>query len=253
MVSLSAIRSRITKLLNYFFLASDAYKQELQGLLLPDALGEGESRPAQTLDEILYRLALDKDIDVRSFVQDLVDLERLKARRDEMLDDYPEEHQEQDEQAVERHERPEILIHDAENAGSPMVESPTNPGTRNDDISEQKDHETTKHRNDVEEDNDKEELRSAGTPMDCTAEEDEDDSSSSSNSSDHDSTRESKQNGVSNDEDEMMTDASGPEKKLLQDDKEKEEYVYLSKSMVHQDETRPSSHSPKHSPPQGTV
>ncbi|KAI8071336.1 armadillo-type protein [Gongronella butleri] len=69
---------------------NEAYRQELLALgqhedhALDDEDPEFEIPPAQLLEQLLYRLALDTDMDVRLFAIDLVDPERLKEEQEIM-------------------------------------------------------------------------------------------------------------------------------------------------------------------------
>ncbi|KAI7849453.1 armadillo-type protein [Circinella umbellata] len=249
----------------------DAYRQELTELVLSDMIGEHEIQPGYTLDQALYHLALDKDPDVRSFVVDLIDLQRL-------------EH--------ERQLREQQVQQQMENAGTPMQgievsHEPSSPGsiTSESHIFDEKqalkeEQEQAPHSdNEDDESEDEEQMNSAGTPMDCTVEGDEEQFNEKSESEAF--TKHLEQH---DDEDETMTDVEKHENEdnhnnsnhyshhqknheddpqppithqeqelqqaaassahhhqeqtsNLTEDKEKDEYVYLSKSMVHQDDS----------------
>ncbi|KAI8148941.1 armadillo-type protein [Fennellomyces sp. T-0311] len=210
----------------------DAYRQELIDLVLSDMIGEHDSQPGYSLDQALYHLALDKDPDVRSFVTDLVDPERLQHER-RLRERQQAEHVGTPMQGIEVSHSP------------PSVDGSASESHLEDDSAAAK---SVSDGRDSDEEEEEEQMTSAGTPMDCTAEGDEDqDSSKRENEvySKHDE-----------DGDETMTDAEKHEdnhddqqppitqqEQTAADDKEKEEYVYLSKSMVHQDDS-PHTASP---------
>ncbi|KAI9499520.1 armadillo-type protein [Zychaea mexicana] len=259
----------------------DAYRQELTELVLSDMIGEHDIQPGYTLDQALYHLAMDNDPDVRSFVMDLVDLQRLEHEK-----------QIREQQQVENAGTPMQGIEVSHGPSTPtesQLEDETAPNATEATGGEEGRHQDHHSDNDGDEDDeDEEQMTSAGTPMDCSAEGDEE----------HEDSK--RENEVyikhDHDEDETMTDAEKHDEyddahnnsnhhhhhhdddhqpsmteqqqqthqehqqqqqapaspthnheqvsPNLADDKEKDEYVYLSKSMVHQDD---SPHTPSSS------
>ncbi|KAI9315825.1 armadillo-type protein [Dichotomocladium elegans] len=231
---------------------ADVYSHELTDLMLSDMIGDHDAPVDLSLEQMMYELALDTDADVRSFVVDLVDQDRLEECKNQQKADDDDEDDEDD--------------HLQQAIGTPMqgIEGPPTPTN---DLSGPEELPTVtmgSHNNSSINNNqqDEETMASAGTPMDCSAE-------SGDSDSDHEV--------ISHDEDgdETMTDVEEQQHhqqdkhvisqdtmvspapyepsltsaaSIAADDKEKDEYVYLSKSMVHQDEHAHSTTSAPQSP-----
>lgn len=219
----------------------DTYRAELSELVLTDTLGENESQPGQILEQLLYQLALDKDADVRSFVIDLVDPQRLNECKQEMERHLSERQQQED-------------------AGTPMqgIEHPSSSlsGSQSSSVSHHDDEtraETQEVQStDIPEDDD---ASPAGTPMDFSTEDDhveseaqevvdhpkhDEDGDATMTEATYDDERDFPERTPSPTEDEKMFSPSPmpqePVPDVSPEDKEKDEYVYLSKSMVHQED-----------------
>ncbi|KAF7725695.1 hypothetical protein EC973_009412 [Apophysomyces ossiformis] len=119
----------------------DSYQHELNELILSDMASDDDAQPGRLLDQTLYRLACDKDEDVRAFVIDLVDRQRLHERGQEMI----------------------RLMQPSEEVGTPMqdIEGPPSPTaidfSNNEDLQK----------------GSKEEEETVGTPMDYSTDDDD--------------------------------------------------------------------------------
>ncbi|KAI9275586.1 armadillo-type protein [Phascolomyces articulosus] len=242
----------------------DTYRQELTELVLSDMIGEHDTQPGYTLDHALYHLALDRDPDVRSFVMDLVDHQRLEHER-QLREQQQAENAGTPMQGIE-------VSHEASSPGGSTAEShygDEKQALHNATIAEE-----VRHSDHEDEDEDEEQMTSAGTPMDCTVEgdeenekrehevytkhEDEDETMMDveknegedqhhDNGSHHPQQHEDDHQPPITQESHQQQTPSSPTHHQeqtstdLADDKEKDEYVYLSKSMVHQDDSPQST------------
>lgn len=220
--------------------------------MLSDNIGDHDTTSSElNLEQMLYQLALDTDADVRSFVSDLVDQQRLEQCRNEI-------------KAMETEPQnmgtPMQGIEGASRSPSPEVSSPA-------------------HGDDIERErtsDDEVAMTSAGTPMDCSAESDESNSDHETLVHEHDEDGDETMTEVEKHDDndhhstridnERMSSppqyqpslaatatttttttttatASASASASSTDDKERDEYVYLSKSMLHQDEISHSGSS----------
>lgn len=236
---------------------TEAYRHELTDLILSDNIGDRETSSELNLEQMLYQLALDTDADVRSFVSDLVDQQRLEQCRNEIKTMETE---------PQNMGTPMQGIEGASRSPSPDVSSPTH----DDNIERERtpDDEVT--------------MTSAGTPMDCSAESDDSNSDHETSAYEHDEDGDETMTEVEKHDDndhysprvdnERMSSPPQYQPSLAAtatttttttttatttaaaasasstDDKERDEYVYLSKSMLHQDEISHSGSSSSISP-----
>ncbi|KAI7878973.1 ARM repeat-containing protein [Lichtheimia hyalospora FSU 10163] len=230
-----------------------AYRHELTDLMLSDNIGEHDTPSELNLEQMLYQLALDTDADVRSFVSDLVDQQRLEQCRNEL-------------KAMETEPQnmgtPMQGIEGASRSPSPEIASPAH----NDDIERERtpDDEVT--------------MTSAGTPMDCSVESDESNSDHETSAHEHDEDGDETMTEVEKHDDDDHSSTRNDNERMPSppqyqpslaataattttttattttastsstEDKERDEYVYLSKSMLHQDEISHSGSSSNISP-----
>ncbi|CAO3598886.1 unnamed protein product [Absidia cylindrospora] len=107
---------------------NDEYRHDFTHLVLGDDVENEDVEPSVTrasdlLNQMVYRLALDKDQDVRLFVLDLVDTEQLQEKERELLAMSAEQHNEEDGDAEHEHQQ----HHDERVQGTPMQDIESAP------------------------------------------------------------------------------------------------------------------------------
>lgn len=192
----------------------------------------------------MYQLALDKDEDVRSFVYDLVDPVQL-AQREKELKILMAEQQRRDSSGTPMQDIEEGPDDSSSLAGSISGLHVYDPADESKRPLHEEDEEDREEDVEVEEEQEEEEVEAVGTPMDCGEEPDEDGDATMTDASDDEKAQHPSHHSPQQQE-QPYHHASMHEPSTQQngtDDKEKDEYVYLSKNMVQHDEPSPQQQS----------